>query len=62
MGKPFKQEITLINRTLAWANNADVQVTPNDLELLLSKPTLVVGSGGSFSVCHFFSICQQSKG
>lgn len=59
MGKPFNSELITINKTLAWVNSSNV----NDLRAFLCKspeiPLLCIGSGGSFSACHFASLLYK---
>ncbi len=62
MGKPFKKELSFLNDTYNWAKSIDLNISQNHIEELMSSPTFVVGSGGSFSACHMFSVLQQSRG
>jgi hydroxymethylpyrimidine pyrophosphatase-like HAD family hydrolase len=62
MGKPFKKELLLLDETYKWAGKVQIDLSPNEVEQLKSLPTFVVGSGGSFSACHMFSLLQQSRG
>lgn len=62
MGRPFKKELSLLNDTYNWAKNVELDLSPDKIEELMSLPTFAVGSGGSFSACHMFSMLQQSRG
>lgn len=61
MGKPFKKEIQLMPETFDWASKVDT----NQISSLIqdgSRPIIFVGSGGSFSACHFAYKTVISKG
>lgn len=62
MGRPFKKELSLLNDTYNWAKEVELNLLPDEIEDLLSSPTFAVGSGGSFSTCHMFSLLLQSRG
>ncbi|HTN07595.1 HAD hydrolase family protein [Agriterribacter sp.] len=62
MGKPFKKELSFINETYNWAKSVDITELTDNIEEIMNFSTFVVGSGGSFSACHMFSVLQQSKG
>ncbi|MES1181861.1 MAG: hypothetical protein ABUL44_03610, partial [Flavobacterium sp.] len=62
MGRPFKTELSLINKTYTWAKSVDLKISPDDMMELLAVPTFVIGSGGSYSACHLFAILQQTLG
>lgn len=53
MGKPFDVEIEALPSTYAWAMRQPIDRLCRAVERLRSHPLLAVGSGGSFSVCHF---------
>jgi fructoselysine-6-P-deglycase FrlB-like protein/hydroxymethylpyrimidine pyrophosphatase-like HAD family hydrolase len=62
MGRPFKKELSLLNNTYNWAKKIELNLSPDEIKELMSTPTFVVGSGGSFSACHMFSLLQQARG
>lgn len=62
MGKPYKKELMLLDETIKWASGIEIEISKGEIEELQSLPTLAVGSGGSFSACHMFSLLQQSTG
>ena len=62
MGKPFKRELALLNETYKWAKSIELDFTLDDIENIFSYPTYSVGSGGSFSACHMFSMLHQARG
>lgn len=62
MGKPFESELNRINDTLNWGNSVEIQFSEQDVYELLAKPTYVIGSGGSTSACHYFSLLHHYKG
>ena len=62
MGKPFKKELAVLNDTYTWAKSQDLRIYKKIIKDFLLKPTFVVGSGGSFSACHFFSLLHQFRG
>ena len=53
MGKPFETEIQALPSTYAWAMSERIDRLCRAIERLQAHPMLAVGSGGSFSVCHF---------
>lgn len=55
MGKPFETEMDALPSTYAWAKSQPVDQLVRAIERLRTFPLLAVGSGGSFSVCHFAS-------
>jgi len=61
MGKPFKKELEKVYEIYNWAT----EQPKNDLYTLLKeseRPTLIVGSGGSLSACHYLSSLLMNKG
>lgn len=53
MGKPFNTEMEALPSTYAWAKSQPIVQLVRAIERLQAYPLLAVGSGGSFSVCHF---------
>ena len=53
MGKPFETEIRALPHTYAWAMAQPIDALCRAVERLRAHPLLAVGSGGSFSVCHY---------
>ena len=53
MGKPFDDELEALPSTYAWAMSQPIELLCRAVELLHAHPLIAVGSGGSFSVCHF---------
>lgn len=53
MGKPFETEIDALPSTYAWALAQPIDQLCRAVERLRAHPMLAVGSGGSFSVCHY---------
>ena len=61
MGKPFKKELEKIFDIYKWA----AEQPKNDLFDFLKesgRPTLIIGSGGSLSACHYFAFLLINKG
>ncbi|NAS30391.1 HAD hydrolase family protein [Flavobacteriaceae bacterium R38] len=61
MGKPFAKELTLLEKTINWANSLEL----DSLSTFFSKikaPIYLVGSGGSLSACHFAVSLLNKKG
>ncbi len=56
MGKPFDIELDELPSTYAWAMAQQIEALTRSVQRLQAFPLLAVGSGGSFSVCHF--ICH----
>ena len=61
MGKPFESELEQINRSYEWALNIDIKQIQkfifNDI-----KPLIIVGSGGSLSICNLISVLHKNIG
>ncbi len=59
MGKPFSAELAKIKNTISWASKCDV----SELRaFFLSQPNIsliTIGSGGSFSACHYASMLYK---
>jgi len=55
LGKPFETEISALPKTYAWAMLQPIDGLCRAVERLRAHPMLAVGSGGSFSVCHYAS-------
>jgi fructoselysine-6-P-deglycase FrlB-like protein len=53
LGKPFDKEMEALPSTYAWARLQPIDQLVRAVERLQTSPLLAVGSGGSFSVCHF---------
>jgi len=61
MGKPFKKELERIKETVNWSNGLDLIGLTAFLKSL-NGPIYIVGSGGSFSACHFAVELLQNNG
>lgn len=60
MGKPFKNELRMLKSTIEWAEGQDVtRLTEFLFRQDAQCPLVCVGSGGSFSACHYAA--QLSK-
>ncbi len=55
LGKPFDSEMESLPSTYAWAKAQPIDQLVCAVERLRAYPLLAIGSGGSFSVCHFAS-------
>lgn len=53
MGRPYLKELGLLRDTYGWARNEDVLALRHAVDVLRRRPLLLVGSGGSLSVCAF---------
>jgi len=62
MGKPFKQELLLLEKTYSWANQVNIDEFKNYIESTLNDSLISIGSGGSLSASYFVSNLHQSKG
>jgi len=54
MGKPFKKELEKIFDTYSWAAKQQ-KIELFDFLKESGRPTLIIGSGGSLSACHYFA-------
>jgi hydroxymethylpyrimidine pyrophosphatase-like HAD family hydrolase len=61
MGKPFDSELEKIDTSYEWAFNIDIKQIQefifNDI-----KPLIIVGSGGSLSICNLISVMHKNIG
>lgn len=64
MGKPFKEELKIISKTIRWAEQQDVTYLTRFLFAENKQTPLVcIGSGGSLSACHYVvQLYQQRNG
>ncbi len=53
MGKPFKKELEKIKNTICWAEKIDVDEFRKFIFNNSNTPLVCIGSGGSFSACHY---------
>ena len=54
MGKPFKGELEKLSETIRWAEQQDVTRIARFLFAENKHiPLVCIGSGGSFSACHY---------
>lgn len=62
MGRPFEKELLNVESTLSWALDQKVVDLKNIILANSDKPFYVVGSGGSFSACHYVADLLQYHG
>jgi len=62
MGRPFEKELLNVESTLAWALDQKVEDLKNTILANSDRPFYVVGSGGSFSACHYVADLLQYHG
>lgn len=58
MGKPFNSELENLQKTFLWAKNLKLDTYYD----LIKYPNIIVGSGGSMSVCSFISLLHSQQG
>lgn len=61
MGKPFKKELESLEETLKWANDQTTSTFETFFDIHNNLPLLCVGSGGSFSACHYATLLYENK-
>lgn len=61
MGKPFKKELLSIKDTTLWAESQDISTLRDFFERSAYLPLLAIGSGGSFSACHYASLLYEDR-
>ena len=62
MGKPFKGELEKLSSTIKWAEKQDVKLLAKFLfEENKETPLVCIGSGGSFSACHYAAQLYQQR-
>ena len=59
MGKPFKNELKELKQTLNWIDNQDVIQLHDFLCGDPYKPLISIGSGGSYSACHYSTLLYR---
>ncbi len=62
MGKPFENEIKLLNNSFEWASKIDIKQIQEFLFENIDRPLIIVGSGGSLSICSLISVMHKSIG
>lgn len=60
MGKPFKKELGFIFDTIQWVCDLDVSELRCFFEINKHLPLLAIGSGGSFSACHYAALLYEN--
>ena len=53
MGKPFEEELKVLPETYLWAMSQPIDGLIRAVTRSFSGPLLAVGSGGSYTACHF---------
>jgi hypothetical protein len=56
MGKPFKKELAVMSETLSWVEQQNIIALHGFLCENPHQPLIAVGSGGSYSACHYASL------
>lgn len=59
MGKPFTRELGFLKETLSWVDCLDVSGLRAFFETEKHLPLLAIGSGGSFSACHYAALLYE---
>jgi fructoselysine-6-P-deglycase FrlB-like protein len=60
MGRPYQDELALLEKSYAWARAAEITPLAERVAALRARPLLVVGSGGSVSACHFVARLHET--
>jgi fructoselysine-6-P-deglycase FrlB-like protein/hydroxymethylpyrimidine pyrophosphatase-like HAD family hydrolase len=60
MGRPYADELATLASTYTWALNLDLNHLMQSVKVLRSFPLIVVGSGGSLSVCTFVARLHET--
>lgn len=61
MGKPFGNELELLDETIEWASGVDVESLSASVKKY-HHPVYIVGSGGSFSACTYAADLLTARG
>lgn len=62
MGKPFVSELRQLSKTVQWADSQDVKSLREFLyQGDTSIPMVCIGSGGSFSACHYAAYLYKQR-
>lgn len=59
MGKPFNQDLEQVHSTILWAAEREIGDIQSYLFNSIATPVVFVGSGGSYSACHFASMLHR---
>ena len=59
MGKPFKKELKELQQTLNWIDRQDISQLHDFLCGSPYKPLISIGSGGSYSACHYSTLLYR---
>ena len=62
MGRPFESELRSLDDTLTWAFDQDVENLREKILSQSDRPFYIIGSGGSFSACHYAAELLQFYG
>jgi hypothetical protein len=62
MGKPYGQELSLLNETYQWALKAPIDGLLSFVDSSHGLPLLAVGSGGSLTAAHMAALLHQNTG
>ena len=62
MGKPYSSELNRIQSTISHAQDIDPTPIRNYLASNISRPFLIIGSGGSFSVAQIIAMVINKMG
>jgi hypothetical protein len=61
MGRQFKNELKLLEQTMEWVENLDLNELRSKLDSI-GNPFLIVGSGGSYSACLHLEMLLSHSG
>jgi fructoselysine-6-P-deglycase FrlB-like protein len=61
VGRPYAEELAALPETFAWARQAPIEKLVRITELLAAQPAIMVGSGGSLSVCHLVARLHEER-
>ncbi|MFO1045215.1 MAG: hypothetical protein U0941_25850 [Planctomycetaceae bacterium] len=60
MGKPFEDELQALPATYLWSMSQPIEGLVRAVDRSFSGPLLAVGSGGSYTACHFVRYLHET--
>jgi len=62
MGKPYRNELNLLQHTLDWSQSVGIDQLIAHIKKSQGRPLFSVGSGGSLAAAHFQALLHQQSG
>jgi hydroxymethylpyrimidine pyrophosphatase-like HAD family hydrolase/fructoselysine-6-P-deglycase FrlB-like protein len=62
MGKPYSNELDLLQHTVDWSRSVNIDELAAHVKSAQGRPLFSVGSGGSLAAAHFQALLHQQSG